>query len=453
MGKSIFLILAFTVLTFSNSLAQAQSSGHFSFGIPKTETKGHDTENNEIVEIEAEGFGEDVPSARKDAVRNAIKLAVGELVDAKTLIEKGELVEDKILSLSNAFVEKIETIGEPTKSENGLISVKIKAAVKKGQLNERAQSIGIVTGSLSGESLSAVLFSGKERVANAEKFFDERFKDFPGNVIEAKILAKDDGTPSIEVNGEGHVVAKVVLGINMTNYTKFVNQLQELLSVICSKRESDIIAFEGPSHGREDRRMAYYKERHSNLFPIIVATPRSPSRTSWPISVYYLDSKIWGALSKTLTKTLPEFQVIEVVLSDDFKEPVCSKKITKRWRPEYHNRFDKFGTSYNCGVMADVPAFGLVEFYPNGQVNGHPEGNAFLVAPFLGVQLLPRLHEYDPSIAVGRIIYRSLNDMGAVYEIDFGEVSEGDLAAVKNFEVKVEYEHLEYQEYFQRLSK
>ena len=77
----------------------AASAGSFSFGKPKAADPAN------LVTVQAKGQGETVDAAKKDAVRNAIKTAVGELVDAKTLVENDELVEDRILTLSNAMVE------------------------------------------------------------------------------------------------------------------------------------------------------------------------------------------------------------------------------------------------------------------------------------------------------------------------------------------------------------
>ena len=197
----------------------------------------------ETVPVSATGYGASVEEAKKDAVRNAIRQAVGELAGAETLVENDELVKDKILTLSNAVVTKAD-YGEPRAAGDGLWEVAVQALVKKGRLNQALEEVGITRGAVSGGSLAASLFSGKERVANAEKFFAERLKGFPGNVVEAVMLTKDDGSPNIEVDSQsGHVFANVGVRVNMGNYGKFAQALCELLGQVCREQESVTLFF------------------------------------------------------------------------------------------------------------------------------------------------------------------------------------------------------------------
>ena len=81
MKTTAFLAALAAFLLAAPSASFAQSSGAFSFGAPKAANPA------DFVTVEAKGQGESVEAAKKDAVRNAIKTAVGELVDAKTLVE------------------------------------------------------------------------------------------------------------------------------------------------------------------------------------------------------------------------------------------------------------------------------------------------------------------------------------------------------------------------------
>ena len=125
-------------------------------------------------------------------------------------------MEDKILTLSNAMIEKAD-YGEAKSVGDGLFEVPVTAVVKKGRLNQELKAVGIATGAVKGDSLAATLFTGKERVANAEKFFVERFKEFPQNVMEGVMLTKADGSPDIEVDTDsGHIFANVAF-LKQTN--------------------------------------------------------------------------------------------------------------------------------------------------------------------------------------------------------------------------------------------
>ena len=59
----------------------------------------------EIVKVRGRGTGADKVEALKDAYRDAIERAVGMYVDAEQAMENEELVEDKILTQSNAYIE------------------------------------------------------------------------------------------------------------------------------------------------------------------------------------------------------------------------------------------------------------------------------------------------------------------------------------------------------------
>ena len=418
------------------------ASGSFSFGKPKAEDPAN------LVTIEAKGQGESVEAAKKDAVRNAIKMVVGELVDAKTLVENDELVQDKILTLSNAVVEKAD-YGDAKSVGDGLFEVPVTAVVMKGRLNKELEKIGIATGAVAGDSLAASLFSGKERVANAEKFFAERLVDFPGNLVEGVMLAKKDGTPDIEIDDDtGEVSANVGLRVNMANYTEWTKQLKELLGAVCLEQESVILKFDGDQ--RSDEMTS--NEIKVRLFPkkkvfgstkredvgdpvaisVVVATPAAEKvrRGSWPATVYYLDAQMWKAFAKQLAARYPVSGSIRVALKDEDDEPVCSSEVEiPTYR--YIGRPDWYGTlGEGYGKPAGVPLFSKADSqYPYGSKF---EEKAF-IAPAFGLRAFG---SGQPSLK----LYRN-KELTLKFRVNLGKVEVDDLGAVSGFEVKVEFRH------------
>ena len=387
------------------SASFAQSSGSFSFGKPKAANPA------DLVTVEAKGQGESIEAAKKDAVRNAIKTAVGELVDAKTLVENDELVEDKILTLSNAMIEKAD-YGEAKSVGDGLFEVPVTAVVKKGQLNKKLEDIGIAKGAVKGDSLAATLFAGKERVANAEKFFAERLKDFPKNVMEAVMLTKDDGSPDIEVDTKnGHVYANVGVQINQENYASFAQSLQELLGAVCTEKETKDISFEESSWGNQGFLIANGVIRKFGA--VVVATPKKPSRPAWPVSVYYLDDAMFKVLSKVIESQFPKTVVLEVVLKDEDGEAVCGGK----------------GKIVSNGVMDNVMVGGQANCLPikKGTYERKPQ---LFIAPYPGIQDCTN-HE-GSMLRPKRLM--------PTFRIDLGKVAEEDLGDVVGYEVKLLFE-------------
>ena len=441
MKTTAFLAALAAFLLAAPAASFAQASGSFSFGAPKAANPA------DFVTVEAKGQGESVEAAKKDAVRNAIKTAVGELVDAKTLVENDELVEDKILTLSNAMIEKAD-YGDAESVGDGLFEVPVTAVVKKGQLNKKLEDIGIATGAVAGDSLAATLFTGKERVANAEKFFAERFKDFPQNVMEVVMLTNDDGTPAIgftpgsrkgiywrdDLAKEGHLYADVGVRVNMENYAEWTRQLKELLDAICSSHQDDSMAFAKKPPVNGDRLVAEMPTTGSEGTPVVIATPKKPERATWPVTVYWLDDSIFKALGETLAKTFPKNANLEIALKDADGEIVCSaKQLTDRdyrydfvERLSYKNQPGRIGTGdlrYND--YPTIPVSGMMQ-----KINGF-EG--LFIGPIPGVAASFHKDGFATPQA-GR-----LKEVTKPFRLDLGVVSEEDLAEVTGYEVKIEY--------------
>ena len=89
----------------------------------------------ETVRVKGRGIGEDKSAALKDAYRDAVERAVGLYVDAEQMVENDEIVKDRILTQSNAFIEKYKIIS--LKTNRGLVNVEILATVRKGELSHK----------------------------------------------------------------------------------------------------------------------------------------------------------------------------------------------------------------------------------------------------------------------------------------------------------------------------
>jgi len=405
------------VLLADPSASFAQSSGKLSFGKPRAKA----AESSEFVTVQAKGQGETVEAAKKDAARNAIKMAVGELVDAKTLVENDELVEDRILTLSNAMIEKAD-YGDARNIGNGLFEVPVTAVVRKGRLNQELKAIGITTGDLAGDSLSAAMFTGKERIANAERFFAERFDGFPQNVVEGVLLSNKDGTPAVVPDPEtGHVFADVAFRVNPENYAAWTQSLMELLRAVATKTEESTLAFGAKPAQDRGYFLALYSPFEQNG-AVVIATPKKPERTSWPVSIFRLDNTMWNVLDRTFEAKAPKDGFIEIVLVDKDGAPVCSGRASAHARSDIQN----FYHDHRWGGESASAYF--PEFTSALPIDGNLSWQSTV---FIGP--LPGICCQDGKFA-------RLKDVKLERRIDLGEVSEDDLAEVAGYEVKVTFE-------------
>ena len=134
---------------------------------------------NETVKVTARGMGKDKESALKDAYRDAIERAVGLYVDAEQMVKNDELVSDQILTQSNAYIENFDLVKEST--ENGLVTVRILATVRKSDLTKRISDVmPSQTFSLgnSAQMVHAQAVTTEKRNADAAALLEAVLKDF-----------------------------------------------------------------------------------------------------------------------------------------------------------------------------------------------------------------------------------------------------------------------------------
>lgn len=107
----------------------------------KPQQQSHNNGNGLMI-VEASGVGVSVEEARRDACRNAVRQAVGAEVSSKVIIDNDQLIMDKIISRSDAFIEKGDPIPGSEVLSNGLYCLKIKAHVRLGFLSETLRNDG-----------------------------------------------------------------------------------------------------------------------------------------------------------------------------------------------------------------------------------------------------------------------------------------------------------------------
>jgi len=133
----------------------------------------------------AEGSGATASEAIKDALRNAVRQAVGVYVDSETLTDKDDVVSDKVLTASDAFVVRYEELSRST--EEGLVTVKVSADLESGKLMENLRAAKVTTLELSGADLVASAVTRKEARDHAADLLFRRFSELP-NVLHATAL-------------------------------------------------------------------------------------------------------------------------------------------------------------------------------------------------------------------------------------------------------------------------
>lgn len=136
----------------------------------------------------AEGSGVNVEKAKKDAYREAVRLVVGAFVDSSQLLKNDELIEDRIITLSSAYVEKAS---QPlTKvSKDGLIQVKVRAWVRATKVLETLKTANVEL-KVDNTSFTAELQTRADQSEGEEALMSRVFAAYPANSFTISLVGK-----------------------------------------------------------------------------------------------------------------------------------------------------------------------------------------------------------------------------------------------------------------------
>lgn len=177
----------------------------------------------ETVTVLATGHGVDPAAAKKAAGRAAIEQVVGQLVDAETLVENDELVKDRILTHSAAFLEDVETVGEPAESD-GLWTVKVRATVRKTQLSKKLAAENVSRAEVKKGKLFAQAASRQQEAGDAAAMVEALFENFPSGIVKAEVCRDAEGQPAVRVaDANGTVEVDVEISVDAAAWKDWAN--------------------------------------------------------------------------------------------------------------------------------------------------------------------------------------------------------------------------------------
>lgn len=191
---------------------------------------------DQLVEVKASGYGETVREAYTAALRAAVEQVVGTLIDATTLVENDELIENEILTYAPGMVASAKQIGEPKKTEGGIYIAKVLAIVKKGQIEQKLRAASTVNVTLDGADLFARMTAAQENLADAEKMINAVLaKHF--DCVKAEPIPGENGKSPLDIDPKtGEVFANVRVRIDMAMYQQFAKEIVEILGPMAKNK-------------------------------------------------------------------------------------------------------------------------------------------------------------------------------------------------------------------------
>lgn len=187
-----------------------------------------------LATVIASGTGDTVESAKKDAYRAAVEQVVGTIVDADTLVENDELIKDKVLTYSAAYVEGADVIGQPEQTADGLVRVKIRARVRKTALEEKVREIKPSTAEVSGEDIYARLVSSSDQHDRGTDMIADLFENVREKLVKVETVAGRNGRDPIDVDpATKELFVNVRVSIDKDAYSRFLKNVTMKLKPMC----------------------------------------------------------------------------------------------------------------------------------------------------------------------------------------------------------------------------
>ena len=157
--------------------------------------------------VTVEGVGVDVASAKTDAYREAVRQVVGAFVDSASLVSNDQLIEDKVITLSSAFVEKSEPLKET--QDGRLVRVRLRAHVRVNKLLDALRTNEISRVEVDTESLMSQVRTKSDQAEGLEQLIR---RVLPG-LQSAALRATVEGKP--EVRKTSSDSAEIVYGLRI----------------------------------------------------------------------------------------------------------------------------------------------------------------------------------------------------------------------------------------------
>lgn len=298
---------------------------------PPAAAKPEQSAQPDIVEVVAQGMGIDANAALLNAYSNAVQQALGLYVDAETMVQNDQIVQDKILTYSKGFIQEATTVKQS--QANDLFQVSIRAKVKRQQLLEQAKANNITVKAVEGVSLHAQVVTQVRQEQDAAALLKKTLSPFTGVSLYHAELA---GEPKIvsKSNTNVFLAYPVSLYVDEKAYKTAANELISILDKVATKKERRSIIYQGST---PFSRKLLTNERYSSDSQfwsigagsysssdayMIVMTSKDKSFTQSNWYVYTIPRSLTKGISGVICKEFDKPLIIDLKLLDSKGEVV-----------------------------------------------------------------------------------------------------------------------------------
>lgn len=185
-------------------------------------------------QIRAEGVGSTPDEWLKDAYRNAVRKAVGAVVDERTLIENDQVISDQVLTFSDGFVKTYEEVPGSRTIQDGQHRIVIVATVERRSMIAKLKAASVKVKDIDGKGLVAEAITKLETEQTAALLLARHFEDFPQGCFELKVVQEPR---LLDKNTESATVEVIVRAdVNQSAFRAFATKLARILDNVAKSK-------------------------------------------------------------------------------------------------------------------------------------------------------------------------------------------------------------------------
>jgi len=193
---------------------------------PNMSSPSSATDSKDLRVVVVQGVGIDLEAAKKDAHREAVRQVVGALVDAESSVSNDRLLQDKVITLSSAIVQKSETLS--SQNEDGLVRIRVKATVRMSPLFEALRSNRVSVNRVDGQSLDAEQATRLDQAQATLELLAKGFPRFHATCFDVQ----PDGKPTLGKVGAKttELIVPILISPRLREFTSCAARVDEVLS-------------------------------------------------------------------------------------------------------------------------------------------------------------------------------------------------------------------------------
>jgi hypothetical protein len=206
----------------------------------------------ETIQVKATGVGISSEQAEKAALVNAVQQAVGLFLNSETLVQNEQVIYDKILSVSDGYVSKMEVLLPPRKRPgDGLFETTINAMVEKDKVGIELRKQRILVSKTDGQNAWAEAASKIKDTQDGIAMLEKNLPDIQTRLLSARLVNSKDPVSGEAVRPEVRPDPSTGMAICAWNievsydreayYQQALPLLQKCFGALAERREDDFV--------------------------------------------------------------------------------------------------------------------------------------------------------------------------------------------------------------------